>query len=156
MKRGFTIVELVIVISVIAILAAITVVSYQSVQRSARLSKAIHDLSSLNESIKIHQAKQGEYPTTNYNWVHSCDNAAAFNAHFTYIDTVPVAPCSTATNTNDTWMYRSNKTDYKLIYIHPYSITSSADEVPQELRDTRYNTSPRGSFGYWSPGAATW
>lgn len=49
--RGFTIVELLIVIVVIAILAAITVVAYTGVQQQAIDSKAQSDLSTLQKAI---------------------------------------------------------------------------------------------------------
>lgn len=44
-RRGFTIVELLIVVVVIAILAAITIVSYNGIQQRARVSTVMADLS---------------------------------------------------------------------------------------------------------------
>ena len=53
--RGFTIVELLIVIVVIAILAAITIVAYNGIQSSARNSKAKADIANLAKA--VHAAK---------------------------------------------------------------------------------------------------
>lgn len=51
-QKGFTIVELLIVIVVIGILAAITIVAYNGVQERARVSSANSDLTLLNKAIQ--------------------------------------------------------------------------------------------------------
>jgi prepilin-type N-terminal cleavage/methylation domain-containing protein len=52
-RRGFTIVELLIVIVVIAILAAISIVAYNGIQTRAKVSKANSDLVTLEKAMKI-------------------------------------------------------------------------------------------------------
>ena len=51
-QRGFTIVELLIVIVVIAILAAITIVAYNGIQTRARESKMNMDLMNISKAIQ--------------------------------------------------------------------------------------------------------
>jgi len=53
LQKGFTIVELLIVIVVIGILAAITIVAYNGVQERARVSSANSDLNLLNKAIQV-------------------------------------------------------------------------------------------------------
>lgn len=59
-QKGFTIVELLIVIVVIAILAAITVVSYNGIQARAQQSKVASDISTLNKAIMAARNSKSE------------------------------------------------------------------------------------------------
>jgi general secretion pathway protein G len=63
--KGFTIVELLIVIVVIAILATISVVAYNGVQGRARDSKRKSDLASIVKLLELYQADNGGYPICN-------------------------------------------------------------------------------------------
>lgn len=69
MKRwyGFTIVELLIVITVIAILAAITIVAYNGVQERAQNTRKISDIKSVQRLIEAYRAENGSYPQTTNN-----------------------------------------------------------------------------------------
>jgi prepilin-type N-terminal cleavage/methylation domain-containing protein len=59
-QKGFTIVELLIVIVVIGILAAITIVSYGTIQERARVSRASADLQTLAKAIKTARLSQNK------------------------------------------------------------------------------------------------
>ena len=58
-NRGFTIVELLIVIVVIAILAAITIVAYNGIQTRAKASAIISDLKATEKAFKLYKASSG-------------------------------------------------------------------------------------------------
>ena len=62
--RGFTIVELLVVIIVIAILASLTLVVYSGVQDRGRASVAQTDLANAKKKLIIYQARNGSFPTT--------------------------------------------------------------------------------------------
>jgi len=64
LQRGFTIVELLIVIVVIAILAAITIVAYNGVQARARDSRRANDLASIKTAVLTYDAINGGVPGT--------------------------------------------------------------------------------------------
>lgn len=64
-KRGFTIVELLIVIVVIAILAAITIVAYNGIQARARDSQRLSDMKTIAKALEMYYADKGEYPYHN-------------------------------------------------------------------------------------------
>lgn len=63
-NRGFTIVELLIVIVVIGILAAIVIVSFNGIQKRANETAVRSDLASFNKIMAVQQADTGSYPTS--------------------------------------------------------------------------------------------
>lgn len=63
-QKGFTIVELLIVIVVIGVLAAIVVVAYNGITRSARDSAVQTELKNFGKVVELYKAQNGSYPTT--------------------------------------------------------------------------------------------
>ncbi len=59
LKRGFTLIELMIVIVVIAILATITAVSYSNVQARARDAARMEDINHIADALKLYGVKHG-------------------------------------------------------------------------------------------------
>lgn len=62
-QRGFTIVELLIVIVVIAILAAISIVTYRGIQNRANVSAVQQDLVTFKKQAMEFAVHEGRYPT---------------------------------------------------------------------------------------------
>ncbi|MDB5160337.1 MAG: hypothetical protein JWO99_600 [Candidatus Saccharibacteria bacterium] len=62
--KGFTIVELLIVIVVIGILAAITVTAFNGVSNRAKVALVTSDLNAVSKKLKIDQTINGGYPAT--------------------------------------------------------------------------------------------
>jgi general secretion pathway protein G len=61
-EAGFTLIELMIVVSIIGILSTIAVPSYQSSLLKARETVLRQDLFTLRELLDHHRADQGKYP----------------------------------------------------------------------------------------------
>jgi len=64
-SRGFTIVELLIVIVVVAILAAVTVVAYNGIQQRAYNTKVIAGANQYYKAFLEYKAVNGYYPSVN-------------------------------------------------------------------------------------------
>jgi len=65
-QKGFTIVELLIVIVVIAILAAITIVAYNGIQARSENTKTINSINAYAKAVHMYAGDQGLYPALNY------------------------------------------------------------------------------------------
>ena len=63
-QKGFTIVELLIVIVVIGILAAISIVAFNGVQERARVAAITSDLSGAAKQLAVFEVDAGRYPAT--------------------------------------------------------------------------------------------
>jgi type IV pilus assembly protein PilA len=64
MQKGFTLIELMVVIAVIGILAAIALVSLTGVQRTARDAQRKSDVSSYKTALERYYADNQAYPTS--------------------------------------------------------------------------------------------
>ena len=64
-REGFTIVELLIVITVIAVLSTIIIISYNGIQQRAIVSTMASDLDITARSLKLYQVDNASYPTSN-------------------------------------------------------------------------------------------
>jgi general secretion pathway protein G len=67
-SRGFTIVELLIVIVVIGVLAALVLNSFSEAQKKARVAQASNDVRSIEKSLAHYLANTGAYPCFDHTW----------------------------------------------------------------------------------------
>ncbi len=63
-KKGFTLVELVVVIAILGILAGIAIPRFMDATASARGSKIVADLRSIDSAVTMYYAKTSSWPTT--------------------------------------------------------------------------------------------
>ena len=122
-QKGFTIVELLIVIVVIGILAAIVIVAYNGVQGKSRDTARISKVKSISKAIELYYIDKGTYPqildgqgreticgSQTDNWGH-CDRnktLADLLAPYMYIDPTSL---SDATQGNYYYWYTSQDSD---------------------------------------------
>lgn len=114
-RKGFTIVELLIVIVVIVILAAITIVAYNGIQARGRDSVCKYDLETIAKAVQLYNADNGQYPPTQIGWCTEISNPSFTQlktALQTYISKIPQDP-KYAGMAND-YFYRNNGTSFNL------------------------------------------
>lgn len=63
-ERGFTIVELLIVIVIIAVLAAITILAYNGITNRSKAASAAATANSLQKKLEAYNAGKGSYPSS--------------------------------------------------------------------------------------------
>lgn len=99
-QRGFTIVELLIVIVIIGILASITIVAYNGIQGRARDSARISDINAIRKALEVYKSFNGEYPEENVaGWEYSHTDPQNFiSALKPYLGKTPVDPVNDAAN----------------------------------------------------------
>lgn len=167
-RRGFTIVELLIVIVVIAILAAIVTVAYNGMQARANLSKYQSEMKTIVKALAMYKEVNGNYPVSvgqpgcEYDWC-GWDQAEgdAFIAGLSpqFISKIPQMPASHARA--DTYLYRSNgsRSEYQLIRYKAQALgglpsieTQNNPLYPHSSGDEYYGL----AWGYKSNPSAPW
>lgn len=132
-NKGFTIVELLIVVVVIAILAAITIVSYNGITRQANASAADSLVATWRKKIELFYASEGTYPFAETSL--SGDPGESYYIPVTSLKTtapnssdgtqkVMIEPCGSSAPTTDAttttlrvtyWDYEANATATTLV-----------------------------------------
>lgn len=164
-KKGFTIVELLIVVVVIAILATIVVVAYNGIQKRATAAQYESNAQTIAKKADIFSQETGKYPTSassiQYDTTGTSSLPSGLRIAFTTVGTTSMTNrvCSTTTdpsglNTYICSMYR-NTTTGAITHIArecPYSTdspTTSAgtgfrlfyvDPLDSDLLDVKYIT----------------
>lgn len=156
-QKGFTIVELLIVIVVIGILAAITIVAFNGVQTRGKFAKVSQDLKSMQKLIELYKADNGEYPITPSppGWLRSHANPDDFIPGIVpkYAPSLPRYTWSTPASAH-AYLYRSDGTEYKLIRLGQPLQPGEAALVPDSMKDGTWTSTYQDRYGYWSPGGA--
>jgi len=123
MKKGFTIVELLIVIVVIAILALISIVAYNGIQSRSRDAGRIQKIKDIAKAIELYKIDYGQYPaildgnsiettcgSQTDNWGHCDRNKILADMIAPYMKLDPTS-LSNVTQGNYTYYYTSQVVD---------------------------------------------
>lgn len=105
-QRGFTIVELIVIIAVIGILAAITIVSYNAVTKNAHGQAVSADLQTVGSQLQKAKSESGGYPSSaNFSTSTTLTNTSKSTTYEYNYDNLTGTFCLTAKGKNDTSFY---------------------------------------------------
>lgn len=94
MKKGFTLIEILVAVTIIAVLVSIGVVSYASVNKRSRDTKRKGDVEQLRSALEMYRSDIGSYPNLGGgSWVDASGLSAVLVP--TYLPVIPSDPKST-------------------------------------------------------------
>jgi len=156
-SKGFTLIELIVVIAVIGIISTIGISSFTNYLKLARDAVRKNDLLQIKKYLSSYYALYGSYPNTGNSWRGTCTAHGSFldngsNAYIpnispTFVDKIPTDPnnnsCSTlapnGASSDCCYFYRSNGTHYKLL-----------------IHKTLEGPYPTSGQPFFDPNRATW
>lgn len=110
-KKGFTLVELLIVVAIISVLATLLMANFIGVRQRARDAQRKADIRQIQSALELYRSDQGNYPAAVNNAVGAC-NSALTGGSSTYMQKIPCDPNSTY-NSGD-YYYTSSGTAYQI------------------------------------------
>ncbi len=134
MKKGFTGIEIMIVISIISLISAIALPKYINIISESKIANVRGNLSNLNTAISFYKLKNGVYPDL----VGNEDNLGDFSEVYSKNKMPYTPPYSGGSKSNFVYSSRSNKGGW--VYI------KSDGVIYANLEDGIYSKNPSGEI----------
>ncbi|MEK7648542.1 MAG: prepilin-type N-terminal cleavage/methylation domain-containing protein [Patescibacteria group bacterium] len=143
MKKGFTLVELLVVVAIIGLMAGIATVSVNSVRSKARDARRVADIKQIQNALELYYSDSGTYPAAEVAKIGEGSGVAISNLGFTtavgvgdsvYLNPVPKDPASTQS------------------YVYPTPAAPTKDYIIEFVLETGTGTMEKGTYQATSGG----
>ncbi len=132
--KGFTLVELLIVIAIIGVLSALLMANFVGVRQRARDAQRKSDLRQVQSALELYRSDLGLYPTTQNG--PDCD-AALSSGTTTYMTKVPCDPTNTSFYSGSYYYYSDGS-----VYYLVACLENSSDSQAKATTDSEYQAVP--------------
>ena len=181
--RGFTLIEVLVVIAIISLLSSVVFVSLSQARVKARDSKRVQDLVQLRNALELYYSKNGRYPPRVSsggafvadcwdcsNGTEVCEGENCNSFHFDgnrladlkdYLDPRPTDPLEVGNKCGYWYLTNDAGTDYK---VGTLTRAENVKNIPTQFLDTYIGSTavivgcplPRISISVYSSGAKCW
>ena len=162
-QKGFTLVELLVVISIIGMLSAIIFASFSRAREGSRVAKRIADLKQIENALEFYYAVNKSYPTTSGFWRSECNAWGGLASRDVipglvpqYMSTMPSDPGMDRVGGVSCYIYASDGANYALLnhnvadlWSAPYTY-QTYPELIDPARDSGPNSAIVDGSGIWS------
>ena len=153
-SKGFTIIEVLVVLVVLAILVLTSTVLYRGGQERARFTAYRSDITRINEAITLYNSENGRYPLGDGSSAAGCvTGTGGFIAGLQpgYISKMPDVPNYNAGANYYSYCWNGSGAEYKLLRMVQSGTVPSVEQSTDVTRDPTLGW--RG-WGHWSPGGS--
>lgn len=134
MKKGFTLIEILVTVVIIGVLTAVAIVSYTSINRRSRDVKRKADIEQVRQALEMYRSDNGTYPVVS--GFSDMSGLATFLVP-DYLPTIPTDP-----QTTYTYQVKVNAYTY-CICSHLETLTATdntcVDSLPTDCNYGRHN-----------------
>jgi len=108
-KSGFTLLEMLVVITIISLLASIGITSYTSFNKNSRDGRRKADIEQIRAALELYRSNNGSYPLPIGTFGLSFGSGALTDGSNTYLSKIPNDP-----KNSKSYFYTSDGNDYTL------------------------------------------
>ncbi|MDB4940358.1 MAG: gspG [Candidatus Doudnabacteria bacterium] len=155
--KGFTLIELIVVIAIISLLASIVLINLNVGRQKSRAAKRYSDLKQVQSALELYYTDFGSYPQSASSgglWNSQCPAWGSVAANSVipglvpkYLAAMPADPSQNIPTNNNCYLYRSDGTGYKFMDFNVYDIPAAdLNKYPQFQDPVYYNYAACGIY----------